>query len=239
MLEAVVRGELDYAVLPIENTTAGSINESYDLLTRMDLALVGEQVQPVNHCLVGLQGTRIEDLRRVCSHPQALAQCSEFLASLPRCRAEAFSDTALAVAKVRDEADPSQAAIASEEAARLYGLPVLAREVANQRANYTRMVIVARAPKPCSTDVACKTSLVLATRHREGELARCLGVLADHGLNLTKLESRPREGTPWEYLFYLDFQGNVDSPHVQRALGQLEGLTNYLKVLGSYPAATH
>jgi chorismate mutase / prephenate dehydratase len=238
MLEAVRDDRADYGVLPIENTTAGSINESYDLLARMDLALVGEEVQRVDHCLVALEQVPLSAIRRVYSHPQALAQCSEFLATLHNCHVEAFSDTALAVAKIKQEHDLSQAAIASEEAARLYGLPILKRNLANQKQNYTRMVVVARAPVRYDLRIPCKTSLILATRHEEGALARCVNLFAEHGLNLTKLESRPRPNTPWEYLFYADFEGNLVDEGVQTALKELASRTSYLKVLGSYPART-
>jgi chorismate mutase / prephenate dehydratase len=238
MLEAVRDDRADYGVLPIENTTAGSINESYDLLARMDLALVGEEIQRVDHCLVALEQVPLSAIRRVYSHPQALAQCGEFLASLHNCHVEAFSDTALAVAKIKQEHDLSQAAIASEEAARLYGLPILKRDIANQKQNYTRMVVVARKPARYDARIPCKTSLIFATRHEEGALARCVNLFAEHGLNLTKLESRPRPNTPWEYLFYVDFEGNLVDEHVQAALKELASRTSYLKVLGSYPART-
>ncbi len=238
MLEAVRAGSADYAVLPIENTTAGSINEAYDLLARMDLALVGEEIQKVDHCLVALDRVPLGQIRRVYSHPQALAQCSDFLSSLRDCQVEAFTDTAMAVKKVRDDQDLSEAAIASEEAARLYGLHVLKRGIANQKENYTRMVIVAAQPVAYDPRIACKTSLIFATRHEEGALLACLNTLAAHHLNLTKLESRPRPNTPWEYLFYVDFEGNVATSEVQEALRELARSTSFLKVLGSYPSRT-
>ncbi|MFW6031672.1 MAG: prephenate dehydratase, partial [Myxococcota bacterium] len=238
MLEAIRDDRADYAVLPIENTTAGSINESYDLLARMDLALVGEEIQRVDHCLVALEHVPLSAIRRVYSHPQALAQCSEFLTSLHNCHVEAFTDTALAVAKIKQDHDLSQAAIASEEAARLYGLPTLKRDIANQKQNYTRMVVVAREPVRYDLRIPCKTSLIFATRHEEGALARCVNLFAEHGLNLTKLESRPRPNTPWEYLFYVDFEGNLAEEPVRVAMKELASRTSYLKVLGSYPART-
>ncbi len=238
MLEAVRDGGLAYAVLPIENTTAGSINESYDLLAEYDLRLVGEEVQRVEHCLIGLADVPLHRIRRIYSHPVALAQCRAFLASLPGCHAEASEDTALSVAKVKAEQDLSQAAIASEEAARIYGLPILRRHVQDQRENLTRMVIVAREDEPRDPRLPCKTSLVFATKHERGALARGIAVLSEHGLNLTKLESRPRPNTPWEYRFYLDFEGDIDDPNVAEALEQLGAETSYLRVLGCYPART-
>lgn len=237
-LQAVATGQAQVAMLPIENTTAGSINDAYDLLARMDLALIGEEIQPVDHCLVTLGAVPVESLKSVFSHPQALAQCSEYLGSLAGCHVQAFTDTAMSVQKVRDEGDPTQAAIASAEAAQRYGLHILKRGIANQKANYTRFVVVAAEAVKIDPRIPAKTSLILATRHEDGALAKCLGVLAAHHLNLTKLESRPRPNTPWEYLFYMDFEGNVDDPQVQSALRALAAHTSLLKVLGSYPART-
>ena len=238
MLEAVRDGTLAYAVLPIENTTAGSINESYDLLAEYDLRLVGEEIQRVEHCLIGLADVPLHRIHRIYSHPVALAQCRAFLATLPGCHAEAAEDTALSVAKVKAEQDLGQAAIASEEAARIYGLPILRRHVQDQRENLTRMVIVAREDEPRDPRLPCKTSLVMAMKHERGALARGIAVLSEHGLNLTKLESRPRPNTPWEYRFYLDFEGDIDDPAVAEALEQLGEQTSYLRVLGCYPART-
>jgi len=236
MMEAVRDGDAQYGVLPIENTTAGSINDAYDLLAQMDLSIVGEEVQRVDHCLVAIGQVPLANIRRVFSHPQALAQCSNFLSSLPDCHAEAFTDTAMAVQRVGREQDLTQAAIASEDAARRYGLTVIKREIANQKENYTRMVVVAAKPEPVDLRVAAKTSLVLALKHEQGALLGCLSALAERGLNLTKLESRPRMHTPWEYLFYLDFEGNRDDRDVQDALAELRAQTSFLRVLGSYPA---
>ncbi len=238
MLEAVQTGRADYAMLPIENTTAGSINEAYDLLARMTLPVVGEEVLLVDHCLVALEDTHINRVRRVYSHPQALAQCSAFLSNLHHCTVESFPDTAMAVEKIRNEKDVSQAAIASEDAAKLYGLTVIKRGIANQKDNYTRFVVVAHQAAQYDERIPCKTSLIFATRHEQGALLKCLNVLAGYGLNLTKLESRPRPNVPWEYLFYLDFEGNAARPEVKTALGELATHTSFLKVLGSYPART-
>jgi chorismate mutase/prephenate dehydratase len=234
--DAVESGQADYGVLPIENTTAGSINEVYDLLRRVNVSIVGEAVQEVDHCLLVLDEVPLSDLRRVYSHPQALAQCSEFLATLKDCRVESYTDTAMAVEKVRDDGDPTQAAIASEAAGEHFGLRVLRRGLANQPENFTRFVVVAREPRAVDLRTPCKTSLLLATDHREGALARCLNLLATHHLNLTKLESRPQPHTPWEYHFYIDVEGNVADPDTGEALEALRDQTRFLKVLGCYPA---
>jgi chorismate mutase / prephenate dehydratase len=238
LLGAVAAGDIDYAMQPIENTTAGSINEAYDLLAKMDLHLVGEEVLRVQHCLIGLPGSATARVRRVFSHPQALAQCSEFLAGLRDCAVQAFTDTAMSVTKIRDDGDPSSAAIASERAAELYGLTVLERGIANQEHNYTRFVTVSRSPVVYPLGETCKTSLIFTTRHERGALVRCLNILADCDLNLTKLESRPRPATPWEYLFYVDFEGNAAEPKIREALAGVEKNTVFFKLLGSYPIRT-
>ena len=235
MLEALKAREVDYAVLPIENSIAGSINESYDLLAEMGLSLVGEEFQPIAHCLIGAADVAVTDIRRVYSHHVALAQCGEFLETLEDCHVEAFVDTAMAVEKVKQDADPAQAAIASEEAAALHGLPVLRRNIADHPENYTRMVIVASEPAHHERGVACKTSLIFSTIHEQGALARCIAIFAERGLNLTKIESRPKPDTPFEYIFYVDFEGSVDRETTQAALRDLESVTTFLKVLGSYP----
>jgi chorismate mutase/prephenate dehydratase len=239
MLEAVEAGQADYAMQPIENTTAGSINEAYDLLARMNLYVVGEEVLRVEHCLLALPDVGLEQIKRVYSHPQALAQCSEFLSSLPGCEVIAFTDTAMSVKRVKRENDPAQAAVASELAGRIYGLSIVKRDIANQRDNFTRFVVVSKQPMSFDESIECKTSLIFTTRHEQGALVRCLNVLADHGLNLTKIESRPRPNTPFEYIFYVDIEGNVASQHVQSALEGVQKHTSFYKWLGSYPRRTN
>lgn len=236
MLEAVIDGHVDRAMLPIENTTAGSVYESYDLLLRFNLSLVGEEIVDVRHCLLGVADVPTESLRRIHSHPQALSQCSEFLSSLPNCEGVSAPNTALAARHVRDLKNPEEAAIASEEAGAHFGLHVLKRDIANQQVNYTRFVVVAAAPADCDPRIAAKVSMVLSTRHEHGALVRCLNVIANEGLSVTKLESRPRPGTPWEYVFYIDVEGHIASPRMQAALVGLAERTVFVKVLGCYPS---
>jgi len=236
MLEAVIEGHADRAMLPIENTTAGSVYESYDLLLRFNLALVGEEIVDVRHCLLGVASVPIESLKRIHSHPQALSQCSEFLSTLGDCEGVSAGNTALAAKHVRDLNNPHEAAIASEEAGAHFGLTVLKRDIANQAVNYTRFVVVSASPIECDPRIAAKVSMVLSTRHEHGALVRCLNVIADEGLNVTKLESRPRPGTPWEYVFYIDVEGHIASPRMQAALAGLAERTVFVKVLGCYPA---
>jgi len=234
--QAVLDGSIDYAMQPIENTTAGSINDAYDLLAKLDLHLVGEEILKVEHCIAALPGTRLEDVRRVYSHPQALLQCSEFLGNLRECAILSFTDTAMAMRKVRDEGLPEQAAVAGEHAAAMYGLTVLARDIANQRSNYTRFVVASKTPAHFPQEVACKTSLILGIRHEQGALVSCLNVLAEHGLSLTKIESRPLPNTPWEYVFYVDFEGNIAESKVAQAIADVREKAVSVRVLGSYPA---
>jgi chorismate mutase/prephenate dehydratase len=236
ILEAVEEGDCDYAILPIENTTAGSINEAYDLLMNTRMSIVGEEVYEVNHCLMAIEDVPLGRIKRIYSHPQAIAQCSIFLSTLEGCKIESFIDTAMAIKKVKEDEDISQAAIGSNEAARLYGLSIIKSNIANSRENYTRFFIISKQPLEYSSDVPCKTSLILATKHVEGALVHCLNVLAKYHLNLTKIQSRPRSNVPWEYLFYVDFEGYIKDPTVKKALEELTSEVSYMKVLGSYPS---
>ncbi len=232
---AVEDGSVDFGILPVENTTAGSINEVYDLLSCAQVSIVGEEVLRVEHCLLSVGDVPLGAVRRILSHPQALAQCMKFLAGLPDCRAESYADTAMAVKKVKEENDPTQAAIASEEAGRRYGLTVLRRNVEDQPNNYTRFLVLATKPAPVDLRIPCKTSLVIATPHEEGSLLKALSLLHDYGINLSKLESRPIPGMPFQYLFYIDFEGNAADERIREALDRLRTVTTSLKVLGCYP----
>jgi chorismate mutase/prephenate dehydratase len=238
ILEEVRSGAADYAMLPIENTTSGSVHDAYDALSNTDLAIVGEEVLRIEMCLVGVADVPLTSLRQIYSHPQAIFQCTAFLASLPDVTVESFIDTAMSVERVKRENDPTHAAIASAEAATLHGLHILRRDIANHRENYTRFLVVAREAEPWDPRVPCKTSVMFVTEHKQGALLSCLNVIAGHGLNLTKLESRPRPGRPFEYLFYVDVEGNVADQNVQRAMDEISGLTLSMKIFGSYPART-
>jgi len=231
-------GGAGYAFLPIENTTAGSINETYDLLRHTELKIVGEEILEVRHCLLGLPGASVFGLTRVVSQAQALAQCSHFLAEFSGVVAVPFIDTAEAARHVRETGDPTLAAIASEEAGQRHDLEVLKRDVADQGENWTRFVVVSALSLTPDPRIPTKTSLVFSTPHRHGALAHCLNLLDAHGLNLTKLESRPVPRHPWEYLFYVDFEGAETEDAATRAVAALSAECPYLKVLGSYPART-
>jgi chorismate mutase/prephenate dehydratase len=234
-LDALTRCEADVAMLPIENSLTGSITETYDLLSRANLHLIGEEVHRVEHCLLALKPVPLGLIRRIGSHPQALAQCSTFLDGLQDCRVEIEEDTAEAARLVAESGDLSRAAIASEEAAAVYGLQVIKRNVANRKENYTRFVAIAREAKSADTRLPHKTSLLLTTTHEKGALARCLDTLARHGVNLTKLESRPSPERPWQYLFYLDHEGGLHEEHVDLALRELRTHAEAVRILGTYP----
>jgi len=237
-LRAVESGEAGYAVLPIENTTAGSINQTYDLLRATELGIVGEELLRVRHCLLGLEESRVGELDRIMSHPQALIQCARFLARHPGVDQVAFNDTAAAARTVAEGGDPSQAAIASKEAGELLGLRVLAEDIADQEENWTRFVVISGFEIDVDPRIPAKISLVFTTRHHQGALAQCLNLLAEHGLSLSKLESRPVPQRPWEYLFYVDIEGSLGSEPAQLALAELRRECPYLRVLGCYPART-
>jgi chorismate mutase/prephenate dehydratase len=231
-------GEVGYAFLPVENTTAGSINQTYDLLRQTALGIVGEEVLHVRHRLLGLAGATEKGLRRVLSHPQALAQCARFLDSLDDVELVAYVDTAASAREVSNSDDLSQAAIASAEAGEIYGLTVLREGIADQEENWTRFVVISGLEIELDPRIPAKTSLIFTTPHREGALAHCLHLLAKHSVNLTKLESRPVPRRPWEYLFYADIEGSVVSDDAALAVAELRRECPYLRVLGSYPART-
>jgi len=192
---------------------------------------------PIRHCLLGVPRATIAGLTHVHSHPQALAQCSDYLAGLAAVEIEPAANTAVAAARVAERGDPAHGAIASAEAGDRHGLTVLARDIANQAVNLTRFVVVAAAPIDVSPLVACKVSLVFGTRHERGALVRCLNVLAEEGLSMSKLESRPRPGAAWEYVFYVDVEGHLSEPRVQSGLAGLATATQFVRVLGCYPQA--
>jgi len=231
---AVREGRADRALLPIENTTAGSINETYDLLAEGGLAITAEAVSRIEHCLLGLPGARIEDLRLVLSHPQGLLQCQAYLRTVPWIQAQAEFDTAGSARKVRERNDPAVAAIAGESAARIFGLEVLRHAIQTQEGNFTRFVELAREPRPVPPGQPAKTSLLLTLPHHPGALAELLAAFSRRGVNLVKLESRPLPGSPFRYCFYLDLDGNAARDPVRSALEEARGLTAELRVLGCY-----
>jgi chorismate mutase/prephenate dehydratase len=236
VIDHLVSGQADLAFLPIENTIAGSMNQVYDVLRERDLHIVGEDSFKVELCLAATSDVPLPALRRISSHPLALEQCSAFIDGLPQVETAPFADSRDAMRMVAESKDPTLAAIGSPEAARAHGLAILRSDIGNQDEILMRYVALARAPLPVDERVLCKTSLILSTRHEKGALLRCLQVLGEHGLSLTKLESRPRPNRPWEYMFFVDFEGNMVEPRVAAALEALRIEALYLKVLGCYPA---
>lgn len=233
VFETVEIGAADFGVVPLENSYAGSINETYDLLVRHGLVVVAEKIVRISHSLLALDSAALEDIEVVFSHPQALDQCSEFLDSLEVERVSVH-DTAGAARKVSEEARPEAAAIASGEVADRWGLKVVAANIEDRPDNSTKFVAVGRSSDG-SFGPADKTSIVFATADVPGALYRCLGEFARRGLNLSKLESRPSRSKAWQYLFYLDFEGPVTDEAAQEALKSLEEHTSLIRVLGSYP----
>jgi len=229
---AVESGAVDFGMMPIENSQAGSINDTYDLLARGTARIVGEVIVPVRHSLMALPGTAIGDVRRVISHPQALAQCQDYLERLG-VEVRAVHDTAGAARLIAEERREGEAAVAAERAAAVYGLDVLASQIEDDPQNQTRFVAVSTSGEPVGEPT--KTSLLFEVRSIPGALYRCLGPFAERNLNLSKLESRPLRGQPWEYRFYLDVDvGDRDEGFVA-AVAALNEFTASLQVLGSYP----
>jgi chorismate mutase/prephenate dehydratase len=233
---AVTGGAADMALLPIENTTAGSINETYDLLAEGALVITGEVVSAIEHCLLGLPGATIDGLRVVMSHPQALMQCQDFLRAHPSITPHAEIDTAGAARKVRDTGDATIAAIASASAAKRWGLAILAHAIQSQAGNATRFVEVGLRPAPVAPDADAKTSLVVTLADRPGALGDVLVRFAARGLSLTKLESRPIPASPWQYRFYVDVLGHAASEPFHAALDEIAPLVAEVRVLGTYAA---
>jgi chorismate mutase/prephenate dehydratase len=235
--EAVVHGAADLALLPIENTTAGSINDTYDLLAEGKLYITGEVVSAIEHCLLALPGTKLEDVRMVISHPVALAQCQAFFAANPHLVPRAELDTAGAARRVAEANDRTLAAVASAAAAQRYGLAVLQVGIQSASGNATRFVEVGLRPAPVAEGVAAKTSLVLSLADRPGALGEVLMRFAARGLSLTKIESRPIPHAPFTYRFYIDVLGHAYLAPFQAALDEIRPLTTELRILGTYPVA--
>lgn len=232
---AVENGNADYAMIPVENAVAGSVTRSYELLMERDLRIYAETILHVQHALLVAPGTKLDDLKRVRSHPQALAQCQRYLSRYGLEPEPAF-DTAGSARDLAASPERDVAAIASKLAAELYGLEILAPSIEDYPFNYTRFFVLAFDDPPRAQRT--KTSLVFSSRHQPGALYECLGEFATRGINLTKIESRPRLNRPWQYIFYLDFEGHWQDPECEAAMMGLLRRSSFVKLLGSYPAAT-
>lgn len=239
VFQAVDDRDADVGMIPVENSVAGVVSDSYDLLAIYQLHIQGEYYLRVRHCLLGLPGADLDSLRAVYSHPQALAQCRSFIRKQGLAW-QAVYDTAGAASDVAKRGNPGEAAIAAELCAELYDLEILVRDIQDSHLNTTRfLLIVKNQPPSPSKDLQCKTSLVFEVRNIPAALYKCLGGFATNGVNLTRLESRPVPGTPWSYHFYLDFQGRPEEKASKLALEELTFFTSSLKILGSYPEAAN
>jgi prephenate dehydratase len=241
VFESVVNGNCDCAVIPIENTLHGSIHENYDHLLRFDLTIQGETFVRIVHNLIARPGVRLQDIKHIYSHPVALNQCRHFLDAHPECERTPFYDTAGSVKMLMENGLTDAGAIASAAAAEIYGARILKKSIEDDRANYTRFFLLERPQKTKkalpAAGTKCKTSLVFTVKNVPGALFKCLSAFALRDLNMTKIESRPLRGKPWEYLFYLDFLGHADDTAPRNALNHLAEQTDMLRVLGCYPVA--
>jgi arogenate/prephenate dehydratase len=236
VFDAVERKKADRAVVPIENSLAGSIHENYDLLLAHTLHIVGEIHLRIEHALLCHPSAQRHDLVAVRSHPIVFEQCSQFLARYPRLKREAYFDTAGAAQSIASNNDRCVAAIAGVHAARMYGLKILRRNIENRAHNFTRFLILARSPRVPHRKVRTKTSIVFMPKVNEpGVLFRCLGVFYVRSIDLLKIESRPDPDSPFEYMFYLDVEGNPNQRRVAEALEHLQEITKMFRVFGAYP----
>jgi len=234
VFKLVQEGGLPYGIVPVENSQEGSISRSYDLLLDAEVMVCGETQIRVSHCLIANPGASQASIKRIYSHPQALAQCQAYLRRLG-CEIIPAYDTAGSVKMIKEKKIMDGAAVAGARAAQIYGMNIIAREIEDNPRNSTRFFILSRQDAPPSGDD--KTSIVLLLKHKPGTLHQALGAFAKRKINLTKLESRPTRKKPWEYNFYLDFEGHRSDVAVQQTLAQIDDISLFLKVLGSYPKA--
>ena len=240
--KALMSGEVDYGMLPVENSIGGSIADVNRLICDNNLFIVDEEIWQVEQVLAALPGTRMADLRVIRSHPAALTQCEGFLSSLEDVRREPWTDTAAAAQSLQQgplRELRNTGAICSEEAAAHAGLEVLARNIADRESNETRFVLLARGQEAPDARLRCKTSMLFRVNHHEGSLVKALSVFAQARVNLTRIESRPLPDSPWEYLFFVDVEGRMDAPQLAEALVDLRSCCTHLRLLGSYPCRTH
>jgi len=235
IMQQVESGHVDYGMLPIENTSSGSINEVYDALQHTNLSIVGEITQPIEHCLLTAVNTQLSKIKTIYAHGQPFTQCSNFLDKQDNIRIEYCDSTADAMARAYELQDDTVAVIGSEEGGQLYKLHALEKSIANQTENHSRFILVARKPVDVAEQIPAKTALILATGQKAGALVDCLVILKAKGINMCKLESRPIQGRPWEEMFYIDVEANLKSAVLQEAINEITSITNFIKVLGCYP----
>ncbi|WP_430875351.1 bifunctional chorismate mutase/prephenate dehydratase [Gilliamella sp. G0441] len=236
VFEQVEKGIVDFGILPIENSSSGSINEVYDLLQKTNLHIIGELSLPIDHCVLAIANAKLEQIDTIYSHPQPFQQCSNFLEKSPHWKIVYCDSTSSAMEMVASLNKPNVAAMGNKDGGELYGLQVLEHDFANQKENITRFIVLARQPVDVSNQIPAKTTILMKTGQQAGALVDALLVLRNHNIVMTKLESRPIHGTPWEEMFYIDLQGNLNSHEMQTALKELSAITLYTKVLGCYPS---
>jgi len=234
VFENVKNGKVNYGVVPIENSIEGSVNRTYDLFLEYDLKVRGEIIIRISHCLIANKETTMDQIKAVYSHPQALAQCRKFLEK-NKLKAISNFDTAGSVKMIKEEKMTEAAAIASERAAQIYDMSILAREIEDVKNNSTRFFVLDKQDAPYTGED--KTSIIFAAKSIPGALHKVLKEFADRNINLTKIESRPTKQTPWEYHFYLDFEGHITEQKCKQALESIKDKTIFIKILGSYKAA--
>jgi len=232
IFEAVKTGEVDFGVVPLENSLSGSIHENYDLLLDYDLRIVGEITLRIIHHLIGTPGTGIDNIRRIFSPPLIFQQCRQFLEQHPDWELVPVKDTAWAVKTISEAKNPADAAIASKEAAKIHGMAVIEEGIETNPRNFTRFVVIAH--DSIEKGPRRKSSLIFSTGNQPGALYEVLKIYAENGINMVKLESRPIHGKPWEYMFYVDIEAEVESESFRPVLDLLKEKTDYLKILGSY-----
>lgn len=236
VFERVQSGKADYGILPLENTTSGAINEVYDLLQHTELALVGELAYPIKHCVLVNEQTDLNQIDTLYSHPQVIQQCSQFIQTLDRVHIEYCESSSHAMQLVASLNKPNIAALGNEDGGKLYGLRVLKTDIANQINNITRFIIIAQNAVAVSPQIHTKTLLLMKTAQKAGALVDALLVFKKHQINMTKLESRPIYGEPWQEMFYLEVEANIHHPDSQKAFQELQQYCRYLKILGCYPS---
>ena len=232
LVEGVENGKVDFAILPIENSIVGEVRDSIDLINKRNIYIVGEVKHKIEHNLLGIKGSKIEDIKRVYSHEQALMQCSEFLGKYPEWEKVKMNNTALSAKYIGDTKNKENACIANMETREMYNLELLQPDINNEKENFTRFFIVSNKNLICENSE--KISVITSTKNESGALMKLLKVFSDYGLNMVNLKSRPKTNKPWEYYFYIDFEGNLEEENVEKALEEIREKSIYLQILGNY-----
>ena len=232
LVEGVENGKVDFAILPIENSIVGEVRDSIDLINKRSIYIVGEVKHKIEHNLLGIKGSKIEDIKRVYSHEQALMQCSEFLGKYPEWEKVKMNNTALSAKYIGDTKNKENACIANMETREMYNLELLQPDINNEKENFTRFFIVSNKNLICENSE--KISVITSTKNESGALMKLLKVFSNYGLNMVNLKSRPKINKPWEYYFYIDFEGNLEEENVEKALKEIREKSIYLQILGNY-----